>query len=636
MKTHAFLIRILICFLLSLIPLRELESRIFSKRVEFRGKQNESTNIVILEVTPQDFKILKSRYSRNVDSRGEPWKSESESAPATSKADRYAGLRDVYFWDPNVFRETFQILLGHNPAAVAVTWYIPNEVIDSLSDPGIEILSRNPKIVWSSQFDSEGNYRRVSRLLSTQAGFNNVTIGLDGTVQHASFYRKKRYSLSWVTSSLVKAPGEMPAPIQQLGEEPILMNYLGPSGTFPTCRLIDINRKSACTDLAGKILLISRQEKSRSQDEALNTTTFRTPLGEMSRAELIANEIHMLVAPKFFHSISMVAQAAIMLLMISLTAFYIIYYPVMQSVLAITGTGLFVILGVIQILFQLNIYIPTANIGASVLISYLVFTGYRQAFQENQQWRALKQAQFSKELEQMKSNFLSLVSHDLKTPVAKIQAVVERIRRESKLSEDQQTPLIEHLESIENSNNELKRYISSVLNLSRIESQKVILNKKSNDINRIIEQVVKRLRSLAQPKNITFEQNLEPLFSVECDEDLIRQVLTNLVDNAIKYSPQDSKIIVRSKEEDGFVRVDVEDFGPGIPQDQLPLMFQKYNRFMKPLHEQVKGTGLGLYLSKYFIELHGGSIRLKSQVGKGTVFTFTLPLTGGESESLLS
>jgi len=111
--------------------------------------------------------------------------------------------------------------------------------------------------------------------------------------------------------------------------------------------------------------------------------------------------------------------------------------------------------------------------------------------------------------------------------------------------------------------------------------------------------------------------------------------LTNLMDNAIKYSPNGSKIIVRSREEEGFVRVEVEDFGPGIPKDQLPLMFRKFSRFLRPIKEDVKGSGLGLYLSKYFIELHGGSIRLKTLEGQGTTFTFTLPFNGIERETIL-
>ncbi len=337
------------------------------------------------------------------------------------------------------------------------------------------------------------------------------------------------------------------------------------------------------------------------------------------------------------YEISLLERLAITLVMILIGAFYIIYYPVLTSAIAITSTGIVVIGFLFQVIYQIfDIYIPSANIMCSLLITYLVFTGYRLALQENLQWQSLKQAQYLKELDQMKTNFLSLVSHDLKTPLAKIQAVAERMRRELTLPIEERSDWKELIDSIENSNTEMKRFTTSILNLSKIESQKVILNKKSNDINSLINQAIKRLQPLAQQKNIQFEEFLEPLFSIECDEDLMRQVLTNLIDNAIKYSPTDSRVIVRSKEEVGFVRVEVEDFGPGIPQDQLPLMFRKFSRFLRPIKEQVKGSGLGLYLSKYFIELHGGSIRVKSIEGQGTIFSFTLPLRSAERETLLS
>jgi signal transduction histidine kinase len=356
----------------------------------------------------------------------------------------------------------------------------------------------------------------------------------------------------------------------------------------------------------------------------------------MSLAEILANDIQTIVHQQPIYQIWFPIRLIITMAMILMAAFAILYFPVMMSSILITGLGSFVILISFQLIFQLfHLYIPSANMIGSLLITYLVFTGYRLAMQENLQWRALKQAQHLRELDQMKTNFLSLVSHDLKTPLAKIQAMVERLRREFQLPTVDRSDWKDLIDSIENSNNEMKRYISSILNLSKIESQKVILNMKSNDVNLLIKQALKRLAPLAQQKNITFQESLEPLFSIECDEDLMRQVLTNLIDNAIKYSPNGSKIIVRSREEDSFVRVEVEDFGPGIPKDQLPLMFRKFSRFMRPIKEDVKGSGLGLYLSKYFIELHGGTIRLKTTEGQGTTFTFTLPLHGIERESIL-
>jgi signal transduction histidine kinase len=196
-----------------------------------------------------------------------------------------------------------------------------------------------------------------------------------------------------------------------------------------------------------------------------------------------------------------------------MSAFAILYYPVMLSSILITGLGSFVILIVFQIIFQLfQFYIPSANMISALLITYLVFTGYRLAIQENLQWRSLKQSQYLGELDEMKANFLSLVSHDLKTPLAKIQAMVERMRHELQLPPSERSDWKDLIDSIENSNHEMKRYISSILNLSRIESQKVILNTKSHDMNLLIQQVITRLTPLAQQKNISFEVLLEPLF----------------------------------------------------------------------------------------------------------------------------
>lgn len=316
------------------------------------------------------------------------------------------------------------------------------------------------------------------------------------------------------------------------------------------------------------------------------------------------------------------------------TGAYILSSTILLAAIVIPASAAAIlILGYQFLLWASGVYVPLTHGVVAVLSSYLVFTGYLQAVQENRQWRSLKEAQYLRELDQMKSNFLSLVSHDLKTPIAKIQAVVERLRRDADINSEQR---LELLASIDSSNQELKHYITSILNLSRIESQKVILNKKSHDINLTVREVLRRLRPLAVAKQIQFEEDLEPLFSVEYDEELIRQVLGNLVDNAIKYSKPGAKVAVRTREETGFIRVDVQDTGQGIPPEQLPYMFTKFYRFRRPLNEKVKGTGLGLYLAKYFIELHGGTIRLKSVEGRGTVFTFTLPLQDAEAETLLS
>jgi signal transduction histidine kinase len=583
----------------------ELENRIYSARMELRGRSDSPANLVILNLEGEDFLALKRRFAM------------------PGAGDRLEGLRDLFYWDPEVFRESLQKILSQDPLAILVTWHIPAEVGQSLQDPTLETAARNRKVLWSSQFDAEGKHVRPAPNLASRGafGFNNLLIDSDGVVRRGQLEREDKPSLTTLAEALAAADEKRPP--RKSSAVPYLINYAGKPGAIPTCSwraYLSGEAPPPCANLRGKIVLLARDSAGQK---------FQTPMGAMSRAEALANEIHTVVNRKPIYRASLLEQSLLILAMIFGGAFYIIYYPVMVSAIAVTGTGLAVVIVLFQAIFHLfDVYIPSTHVAGSLLVTYLVFTGYRLAFQENLQWRSLKQSQYLRELDQMKTNFLSLVSHDLKTPLAKIQAGVDRLKSEG------QTPK-ELVDSIENSNNELKHYITGILNLSKIESQKVILNKKSNDINQIIKKAALRLRPLAQSKQITIEEQLEPLFSVECDEDLMRQVLTNLFDNAIKYSPQGAKVIVRSHEEDGFIRVDVEDFGPGIPKDQLPLMFRKFSRFLRPIQEQVKGTGLGLYLSKYFIELHGGTIRLKSVEGKGTTFTFTLPLNGNEGETIL-
>jgi signal transduction histidine kinase len=537
MKNSAFLLRVLICFALSLVPTTELENRIYSERLQLRGKWPRSPDVAILDLG---------------------WSDQSAKALKIIEAGlTQLGAKAVYTVPP--------------PAG-------------------------------------------------------ELVVDTDGVVRRAVMQTKSGPALTWKV--YLRFHPEVPS--ARVPIEPHLINYLGPTGTVPRCKVGDTLKGLAkpCADLKGKIVLLDSSPDY--------IPPVRTPVGDMSYAEVLGNDLHTVVLHHPIYRASFVEVALIILAMILIGAFYIIYYQVVVSAVAVTATGLAVLLVLFQgVFFLFDIYIPSANIGAAVLITYLVFTGYRLEFLENLQWRSLKQAQYLRELDEMKSNFLSLVSHDLKTPLAKIQALVERLRREISGESAKHPEWGELVDSIENSNNELKHYINSILNLSRIESQKVILKKKSNDINQLIQQALKRLRPLAQQKTIQIEENLETLFSIECDEELMRQVLTNLIDNAIKYSPPSSKVIVRSREEEGFVRVEVEDFGPGIPKDQLPLMFRKFSRFLRPMKENVKGTGLGLYLSKYFIELHGGTIRVESIEGKGTTFTFTLPLHGVESDPAL-
>jgi signal transduction histidine kinase len=147
----------------------------------------------------------------------------------------------------------------------------------------------------------------------------------------------------------------------------------------------------------------------------------------------------------------------------------------------------------------------------------------------------------------------------------------------------------------------------------------------SKDVNSLIKEVVHKLEYQAKSKNIQIRTELEPLFSIKMDVDLMRQVLQNLIENAIKYSPPGSSVLVSTEEGEGWVSVQVADQGPGIPEDELPHIFMKFYRSRNAKASTIKGSGLGLYLARYFVELHKGRITVDSSPGAGSTFTVDLP-----------
>ncbi|MGZ3746360.1 MAG: sensor histidine kinase, partial [Pseudobdellovibrionaceae bacterium] len=145
--------------------------------------------------------------------------------------------------------------------------------------------------------------------------------------------------------------------------------------------------------------------------------------------------------------------------------------------------------------------------------------------------------------------------------------------------------------------------------------------------------VIRKHEFLAKVKRIPIEFECEPLFPIQVDPDLIKQVFSNLLENAIKYSPEAAQVRVQSEEKDGKVIVRVADCGPGIPQDEVNNIFMKFFRSKNAKSSPIKGSGLGLYLAKYFTELHQGRIFVESTYGKGCTFTVELPLEQGRSHA---
>tara|TARA_Y100000296_G_scaffold86546_1_gene126668 strand:+ start:19 stop:672 length:654 start_codon:yes stop_codon:yes gene_type:complete len=214
------------------------------------------------------------------------------------------------------------------------------------------------------------------------------------------------------------------------------------------------------------------------------------------------------------------------------------------------------------------------------------------------------------------------MSHDLKTPVAKVAGVADNlIMRYGRSSEP---GVVEGLRTIIDSTKELNNFITSILDLTKVESRKLTLNRVSKDVNKLIEDIVGELDYEAKQKTITIETELGPLYPIEMDVTLIKRVLSNLIENAIKYSGENTTVEIKSSDDEQWVYIDISDNGVGIPPDDLENIFEKFYRVKNDASHKIKGSGLGLYLVKYFVELHGGSIEASSVVGEGTTFHIKL------------
>lgn len=225
-----------------------------------------------------------------------------------------------------------------------------------------------------------------------------------------------------------------------------------------------------------------------------------------------------------------------------------------------------------------------------------------------------------KELEQQKDIFLSLASHELKTPVTSILGYTEILQRI--LNEDGDRDTVRLVDRLNKQVVRLVDLLHSLLDTTRISKGHLTLRFTTFDINDLIEECATELRALSDHK---LRLDLKGRGTVWGDPERIRQALVNLVTNAIKFSPPGSEVIVSSLPEDGHIKVLVQDFGIGIPKEAQVQVFDRYFRITGPERDADTGLGLGLYISAEIIKGHGGTIGVMSEVGKGATFYFTLP-----------
>jgi signal transduction histidine kinase len=233
-----------------------------------------------------------------------------------------------------------------------------------------------------------------------------------------------------------------------------------------------------------------------------------------------------------------------------------------------------------------------------------------------------------KAMDRMKDEFVSIVSHELRTPVTSIKGFLELIMEAPKdsLTEDQ-APF---LEAMRRNTDRLESLINDLLDLSRLEGGMVALDRSAFHFQEVVTQVLGEMKSDIETKKIKVSLlDSKTDILVQGDRSRVVQILANLLSNAVKYSPAESSIEVDANPMPGasdFLRVDVRDHGPGIPSEDMDKLFQKFYRIDNSSTRTTAGTGLGLAITKALVELHGGEIWVESEAGKGSVFSFTLPI----------
>lgn len=265
-------------------------------------------------------------------------------------------------------------------------------------------------------------------------------------------------------------------------------------------------------------------------------------------------------------------------------------------------------------------WLYTAHLIVTVFVVYYIWIPFRAIGEYQRRFAIQEESKILKQVEKLKQNFVSLMSHDLKTPVAKIAGVADNIYH----SNNSTLEVKEKAQVIIDSTKDLNKFISSILDLTKIESNEFGLNKVSKDINLIIESVFIDLNYTAERKKTKLIKDLAVLYPIQIDAVLITRVISNLVENAIKYSDVDSLVKVKTWDDQKWVYVEIEDNGAGIPNDELKNVFEKFYRIKNDANHSIKGSGLGLYLVKYFVELHGGAVSVESELGKGTKFIVKL------------
>lgn len=224
-----------------------------------------------------------------------------------------------------------------------------------------------------------------------------------------------------------------------------------------------------------------------------------------------------------------------------------------------------------------------------------------------------------KKMEREKNNFISMIAHDMKSPLLGISGLINRLKQTCKTDEKLQ----EYLRIIGQAEERLESMVREFLEYSRLESGQMRLELGTTDVRRVLQLAMEMYQLRAEEQSLALTCDSKPLAAIEADESRLHRVFSNLIDNAIKYSPQEGEISISTKETDQEIVIHFKDQGWGIEPEAIPYIFDAFYRAEQKTKSA--GHGLGLAAADSIIRQHGGRITVESKPGKGSVFTVRLP-----------
>ena len=243
-----------------------------------------------------------------------------------------------------------------------------------------------------------------------------------------------------------------------------------------------------------------------------------------------------------------------------------------------------------------------------------------------------------KEFDELRTNFFCTVSHELKTPINIILGVIQLVSTISKNEEDKIKLLSssKYINIMKQNCFRLIKLSNNLIDITKIDSGYTEMNLKNHNIVSVIEEITLSVADYVKSKNISlvFDTEIEEKI-IACDSEQLERVMLNLLSNAIKFTSENGKIEVTILDKNDYISISVKDTGIGIPKDKADIVFERFRQVDSTLRRQKEGSGIGLALVKTIIEKHGGTIKLESELGKGSEFIINMPCRKLVQENLL-